>query len=173
MDQIVVFSDWEFFQCLHHLGKLQIVEELPYRCVLLKDMFLEDTPYSKQSQLEEEITALSKVSIDIPKNRYSNDIYDPDCEIKLIDQYALILGLEYKNDNPSNDIIICSSYDALSNEYIELHDLKGVFSQTLIFMLKKKSFLSYRDILDLIDFIKKEHLRSKDQEKFLNLLRIE
>ena len=88
MDQIVVFSDWEFFQCLHHLGKLQIVEELPYRCVLLKDMFLEDTPYSKQSQLEEEITALSNVSIDIPKNRYSNNIYDPDCEIKLIDQYA-------------------------------------------------------------------------------------
>lgn len=173
MEEIVIFSDWEFFQCLHHIGKLKLVEDLPYKCVLLEDLFLEDTPYSKQAQLEEEIKTLSNVSIDKPKNRYFNEIYDPNCEIKLIDQYALILGLEYKDDNPTIKVIICSSYDALSNEYIELHDLKGVFSQTLLFKLKRMSILVYDEIIEIINFIKQEHLRSKDQEKFLNLLRVE
>ncbi|MBE6422824.1 hypothetical protein [Succinivibrio dextrinosolvens] len=171
MKELVIFADWEFFQCLHHIGKLSLVDELPYKCVLLEDLFHEETPYSKQAQLVDEIITLSNVIIDEPKNRYSNNIYDPNSEIKLIDQYALILGLEYKEYLPNSVINICTKIDALANEYIELFDVNGFFSQSLIYKLKQSSILSSNEILDIIDFVISEKLRSEENEEYIYLLK--
>ena len=92
MEEIIIFADWEFFQCLHHIGKLSLVDELPYKCVLLENLFHEETSYSKQKQLVNEIKCLSNISIDTPKDPKANIIY-PISDISLIDQYAFILGV--------------------------------------------------------------------------------
>ena len=172
MEEIVIFSDWEFFQCLHHLGKLKLVEDLPYKCVLLEDLFLEDTPYSKQAQLEEEIKTLSNVSIEKPENRQFNSVYNRESEIRLIDQYALILGLEYKDRLPNSVINICTKIDALTNEYIDLFAVNGIYSQSLLFKLKESGFLSSNEISDIIDFVINEKLRSEENEEYLYLLKV-
>lgn len=170
MEEIVIFSDWEFFQCLHHLGKLKLVEDLPYKCVLLEDLFLEDTPYSKQAQLEEEIKTLSNVSIDKPKNPKFNNIYDPDSEISLIDQYAFILGTEYKNIYANSNILVCIKFSKYSHECVDLFDIDTLYSESLIYSLKRSKTLDLDELNKIVSLVKNEHLRDKEYEKYLNAL---
>lgn len=75
MKEIVIFDDWMFFQCIHHIGKLGLVDSLPYDCVILEDLLSEETSYSKQEQLLEDLKSLSNIRIDKPKKLRNDEFY--------------------------------------------------------------------------------------------------
>ena len=170
MEEIIIFADWEFFQCLHHIGKLRIVEELPYKCVLLEDLFHEESSYSKQKQLVYEIKCLSNISIDTPKDPKANIIY-PISDISLIDQYAFILGCEYKKNYPEYSITVCTKFSKNSHEYVDLFDVDDtLYSESLIYSLKRSKILNLDELKKIVSLVKTEHLRDKEYEKYLNAL---
>lgn len=170
MEEIIIFADWEFFQCIHHIGKLSLVDELPYKCVLLENLFHEETSYSKQKQLVNEIKCLSNISIDTPEDPKANIIY-PISDISLIDQYAFILGGEYKKNYPDYSITVCTKFSKNSHEYVDLFDVDDtLYSESLIYSLKRSKVLALNELNMIVTLVKTEHLRDKEYEKYLYAL---